>query len=100
MKLRIKNKRKFITSLSILLTIIFILLSLISNKTYSKNAVRFKTEYVCEGETLWSIAETQYENNEYFEGKDIRLIIYEIQELNHLETKNLQIGDELLIPII
>lgn len=100
MKMKIKNKRKFITSMSILLIIVFILLSLIYNKTYSNTYTQYKKEIICKGDTLWSIAEDEKNNNKYFEGKDIRYIIYEIQNLNNLENNDLQIGDTLLIPSI
>ena len=100
MKKKIRNKRKFIISMTILLIIVFILLSLIYDKTYSNTYTQYKKEIICKGDTLWSIAEEEKKNNKYFEGKDIRYIIYEIQNLNNLESNDLQIGDTLIIPLI
>jgi cell division protein YceG involved in septum cleavage len=51
------------------------------------------TYYVSQGETLWSIAK-QFSNNK----QDIRKVIYEIELLSECNA-NLQIGQELTIPI-
>ena len=45
------------------------------------------------GDTLWEIAE-KYSNS----NMDIRKAIYEISDLNNLETSELIVGQELLIP--
>ena len=45
------------------------------------------------GDTLWSIAQR------YSDGRtDIRRFIYEITDLNSLETSDISIGQQLLIP--
>ena len=98
MKLKIKNRKKFITSTSILLTILFILLSLLYNKTYSNTYTQYQEKIICKGDTLWTIAENEKNNNKYFDGKDIRYIVYEIQNLNNLKDNYLQIGDTVLVP--
>ena len=48
---------------------------------------------VCEGDTLWTIADT-YTNNTV----DVRRAIYEIQEYNELDTAEIHPGEIIIIP--
>lgn len=50
------------------------------------------------GDTLWSIAQNELENNKYFEGKDIRYVIEELKKVNNLSNSNLTEGDKIKIP--
>ncbi|MCI8384058.1 MAG: LysM peptidoglycan-binding domain-containing protein [Clostridia bacterium] len=97
MKLKIVNKKKFIRS-SILLLGIMIIALLGINTTYSKTEIAYQEDYIVKGDTLWSIAEKQVNNNEYYKNKDIREVMYEIKELNQIGNGNLEIGQKILIP--
>lgn len=98
MKLRIKNKVKFIISTSILFIItIFIMLSSL-NVTLSHAEPKLKQMAVLNGDTLWSIACDEEENNQYYYNKDIRYIVDDIKSHNNLTTSSLQVGQTLFIP--
>ena len=75
MKLKIVNMKKFIRSLVIvMLSSVFLLFIGLSN-TYSKGEVRYKEQYIYQGDTLWSIAQQEVKQNKYYENEDIRIII-------------------------
>ena len=69
-----------------------------TTNTYSKVETKYKEEYVYSGDTLWSIAQNELENNKYFEGKDIRYVIEELKKVNNLSNSNLTEGDKIKIP--
>jgi LysM repeat protein len=60
-------------------------------KVFSYQAPKYETTVVAKGDTLWSIAKN-YDGN-------INENIYEIRKANNLNTSDLYIGQELLIPI-
>jgi len=95
--MKIVNKKKFIRSVSLL--IIFIILLLI-NTSFSHTETNYKKISVISGDTLWSIAKQEKNNNGYFKNKDIRDIIDEIKYINNLSSSNLNVGDELTVPTI
>lgn len=91
--MRIQNKKKFITTIGMLVMIIFltiILVNTIVNKPEYKET--YKTIYISEDETLWSIAE-EYKKPD----QDIRDYIYEIRKLNNMESATIYEGQELTI---
>ena len=93
--MRIVNKRKFIKStltLIIIVISIIILVNTIINKT--EYAEKYKTIYISEDETLWSIAEEYKKPNQ-----DIREYIYEMKKLNNMESATIYEGQELTIII-
>lgn len=93
--MRIVNKRKFIKStltLIIIVISIIILVNTIINKT--EYTEKYKTIYISEDETLWSIAEEYKKPNQ-----DIREYIYEIKKLNNMESATIYEGQELTIII-
>ncbi len=96
---KIINKNKFIRSIFILLALVVIIIWIASHKTYSSSEIKYKTEYVGKGETLWTIAEKEIQRNSYFQNEDIRNVILEIKELNNMHTSDLLEGMELKIPI-
>lgn len=95
--MKIKNPIKFIRSMAILLIIIFAVIAFFYNKSYAYREHDYKTVPVSSGDTLWTIAEFEKENNDYYKNKDIREIIYEIKKINNLDSSNLIIGQELKI---
>ena len=98
--MKIVDKKKFIRSSS--MTVIFILLMIffLMNHSFSHTEVTYKKICISSGDTLWSIAKYEEGHNAYFEKKDIRDIVDEIKYVNHLDNSNLNVGDELTIPII
>lgn len=101
-KVRITNIYKFVRSMSVVLGV-FILLILLFSRTAPSNKneeIQYKNSYVISGDTLWNIAAQEQSSNPYYKNKDIRYIIYDIQQVNCLENSNLQIGQELIIPTI
>lgn len=100
MNLKIKNLPKFIRSILIILGIIIFMNLFISNKTFSHGENNYKTIYVAKGDTLWSIAKEEKENNPYYESKDIRDIINNIKTINKLKNSDLFTNQKLIIPEI
>ena len=96
--MRIVNKKKFIKMITLIIGIIIISLICFSNISFSKGEIKTKTIYVSNGDTLWTIAEEEQENNVYYEDTDIRDIIYQIKKLNNLQNNSsLSEGQKLLI---
>lgn len=95
--MRIVNKTKFIRS-NVILVILISSIVIFATNAYSNVETKYKEEYVCAGDTLWSIAQEELENNKYFEGKDIRYVVNELKNVNNLASANLKEGDKLKIP--
>lgn len=98
--MRIVNKRKFIRSISITISLIIFIILILANISFSHTEISYKEVFVSSGDTLWSIAKYEKNNNVYFEDKDVRDIVDEIKYLNNLSVSNLKIGDKLSIPTI
>lgn len=96
--MRIVNKKKFVRMITLIIGLISVLFICFSNISFSKGEVKTKTIYVSSGDTLWTIAQYEQENNTYYDNKDIRDIIYEIKKLNNIDNNsNLITGQKLLI---
>lgn len=74
-KLRIVNKKRFVTSISILIVIIIS----IFNCVFATKTVEYENYTVAQGDTLWGIAS---ENKKV--GQDVREYIYELREVNNM----------------
>lgn len=98
--MKIVNFKKFIRSIIVMLLVIIGLSLLISKSTYSHGEKQYKTVYVTKGDTIWSIAKSNQESNEYYKGKDIRYIMADLAQINNIEKSNLKINQELLVPVI
>lgn len=98
--MRIVNKKKFIRSMSITISSVIFMILMLANISFSHTEVSYKEIITSSGDTLWSIAKYEKNNNDYFENMDIRDIVDEIKYLNHLTNSNLSVGDKLNIPII
>ena len=96
--MKIVNVKKFVRTISILLTILLSII-IFSNKTYSKVEVGYKEECIVVGDTLWNISKQEAQYNKYFENKDIREIVNEIKRTNNLENLDLYEGQKIGIPI-
>ena len=96
--MRIVNKKKFTRMVIVMLGIIFSICFYFSNISFSKGEVKTKIMHVSNGDTLWSIAMQEKENNSYYENKDIRDIIYEIRKVNDLDNNScLKVGQKLVL---
>ena len=96
--MRIVNRKKFIKMVVLILAIIIALSFYFANISFSKGDIKTKSVYVSSGDTLWTIASYEQENNIYYENKDIRDIIYEIKRLNNLENNStLAVGQKLIV---
>lgn len=93
----IKNKKKFIRAILLILTITLGILFLISTSAFSHQELKYKNIAIVEGDTLWDIAENERQNNSYYKGQDIRDIIENIKLINNLKTSNLKSGQTLEI---
>lgn len=98
-----KKKRRLKKSVKIVLSIIIIAMIvwlLIRSTSFSYKEVEYKEIYVSNGDTLWDIAKFERDNNQYYEGKDIREIIFDIKKINDLQNSDIYEHQKLLIPNI
>jgi cell division protein YceG involved in septum cleavage len=101
MKFRIVNLKKFLRSLVLVFLVILAISFIIGNKSFSHTEEsKYKTVCVSNGDTLWSIAKEEQNNNAYFENKDIRDIVNNIKTVNNLSDCNLAVNQTLIIPSI
>jgi LysM repeat protein len=89
--MRIKSMPRFIISLSIIFIILAMLFNTFNSKVFSYQTPKYDSTIVSKGDTLWSIAKN-YNGN-------INEKIYEIKKAHNLDSSNLYVGQELLIPI-
>lgn len=90
---------KRIVKLSIgMMVLVISILWLINSTSLSYKETEYREVYVSKGDTLWDIAKSEQENNEYYKGKDIREIIYDIKKVNNLTNAELSVNQKILIP--
>lgn len=99
--MKIKNFKRFVTCIMVLMGIITILSLFWANYSLSHTEnIKTKTIYASSGDTLWSIAQTEQKKNKYYENKNIKEIIEDIKSVNNLQTSNIYNCQELLIPYL
>ena len=93
---RIASKFRFTAFMSIVVLLLGITLGSLMgyNDASGDSTQEYVKVVVSNGDTLWSIAQ-RYSNN----SKDIRSLIYEISELNGIDSSRIYAGQELSIPI-
>ena len=93
MKFRIKDRKKFerfiLITMMIIFLISYILVSLTTSYFVEGKSVSSNSIVVKQGDTLWSIAE------KIDSRRDIREIVYDIQQLNKMQNSNLNPGEKL-----
>lgn len=96
--MRIVDIKKFSRMLVVIIGVIIGISFFLTMPSYSKGEVKTKTTIVSRGDTLWTIAKYEQENNSYYENKDIRDIISEIKQINEIKNcSNIQEGEKILI---
>ncbi|MCI9366641.1 MAG: LysM peptidoglycan-binding domain-containing protein [Clostridia bacterium] len=96
--MKIKNMKKFLRAILIIIGAIIFINLIIPKNILSHQQISNKTVVVCDGDTLWSIAKLEQNNNSYYDGKDIREIVQSIKKINNLSSANLKINQTLQIP--
>lgn len=96
--MKIKNRKKFLRLILLAIGAIVLINLFIPEKTFSHQKVSNKSITVCDGDTLWTIAKSEKENNSYYEGKDVRDVVQSIKKTNGLSNANLKINQTLEIP--
>lgn len=99
MKIKIVNHRKFRSRIILVFFILSCILFNINNSVSSEKKIEYKTITVANGDTLWSIAKSEQESNQYYKESDIREIVSNIKKLNNLNSSNLYVEQNLKIPI-
>lgn len=99
MKIKIVNHRKFRSRIILVVFILSCILFNINNSVSSEKKIEYKTITVANGDTLWSIAKSEQESNQYYKESDIREIVSNIKKLNNLNSSNLYVEQNLKIPI-
>ena len=94
----VKNKKKFIRSILVVIGIMISIIFFTAGISYSHKEVEYKQVSVSSGDTLWAIAKVEQEENIYYQGKDIRDIIQDIKKVNNLQTASLKVNQTLEIP--
>ena len=93
----IKNRKRFIISITLLCLSFIFILSVILDNNYArgeKETIPHITVLIKEGDTLWSLAK-KYKPRKM----DIRQYIKEIREVNSLESANIVSGNYIQIPL-
>ena len=98
--MKIVNVKKFVRSIVVVLLIIFGVSLIFAKGTLSHKEAEYKKIYVSEGDTLWTIAGELQSHNDYYKNKDIRYIISDIRKINNLESSNIYVNQELMVPVI
>ena len=86
--MKIVNKKRFITAITIMLLRVIS----IFNLCFAKEEVLTEAYVVSRGETLWSIS-SEYKKD----GQDIRQYIYELREINNLNDCMIYPGQTIKI---
>lgn len=99
MRLKNLNKIKKVAIRNSLIILIGVcIICLFSKTTFSYEKLTYKKIYASDGDTIWSIAKEEKQNNEYYDDFSIREIVFDIKEKNQLNNSELKIGQELFIP--
>lgn len=94
-KLNVKRIMKLIV---VMVVLVIMILLFIHSTSLSYRDTQYREIYVCSGDTLWDIAKLEQQNNDYYKGKDIREIIFDIKKVNNLSSSDLNINQKILVP--
>ena len=101
-KTKLVAKVKVIKRIIIIFSIIFCIICFEKISFSNNNKTEIQYEEICVeyGDSLWSIACYEQENNPYFKNKDVREVIYQIKKINKLSNCNLYANQTLKIPVL
>ena len=83
----------------VIIFFVILIIAILAKNSYSNDDISYKTEYVVAGDTLWSIAEQEVNNNEYYKNDDVITVVYDIKYINNLKSSELKQGMKLKIPV-
>ena len=96
--MKIVDRKKFYRMILIVIGIISFIIFVFSTSSFSGGEIEEKVIYISSGDTLWSIASEEKENNLYYKNKDIRDIILEIKKINGLSNnETLSVGQKIIL---
>ena len=90
---RVADRRRFLSILSFLVIILILMASILSAKASTSLGTPTDFIVVMEGDTLWELAETHCSKG------DLRSYIYEVRQLNGLQSNTIYPGQGLLLPV-
>jgi len=90
-KYTLKKKGRFIVALTVVLTLT--LSVFLASNVYGYKKTSYKVITVNYGDTLWNIA-SKYSNKQ-----DIRKYIYEIKQINNLNSSSINEGTQIRVPV-
>ncbi len=95
-KYKIKNRFRFITFVTVMMLIVSFAVSGLFNtiKAQSVKEQEYVEVSVEAGDTLWQLAKTYGSGN-----CDVRELVYNICQVNHIKAEDLRAGQTILIPI-
>ena len=95
-KYKIKNRFRFITFVTVMMLIVSFAVSGLFNtiKAQSVKEQEYVEISVEAGDTLWQLAKTYGSGN-----CDVRELVYNICQVNHIKAEDLRAGQTILIPI-
>ena len=96
--IKIKNRKKFILSVSIL-ALIMIFTILLTKHSFSHVEIKTKILYISSGDTLWDIAVLEQNTNEYYKNKKVGQIVEDIKYKNNLNSSYIYEGQKIEIPV-
>ena len=92
-RIRLVNKRRFITVIMTCLLVLFTSVSVIISASSIDKPIRYSNFVVQKGDTLWSIAKQNVPKS-----MDIREYIIEIEKVNPINNSFLAEGQEIILP--
>ena len=93
---KIKNRFRFITFVTVMMLLVSFAVSGLFNtiKAQSVKEQEYVEVSVEAGDTLWQLAKTYGSGN-----CDVRELVYNICQINHIKAEDLRAGQTILIPI-
>ena len=93
---RIKSRTRFTIFIIVMMLITISIIGYVTgmNTAHGETMEQYATVEIASGDTLWTIA-AEYAP----EGTDLRQFIYEIRELNDMESSNIMVGQVIRVPM-
>ncbi len=79
---------------------VMLFINIIATNVDSKTEIRYIDFTISENDTLWSISKIIKTNNINYEKKDLREIIYELENINGLDNSSIYVNQIIQIPEI